>query len=242
MDHVPYPELLKFPAIIVPYIGAYEVNRGDFATFDKPFDIHDPELSSHEYIGFAQAWFYFGFLEAFIGKSINRKLFLRTPRPTETARTEYLLDSSPLPALLDDCVRCFRKIPHEQDRGKQLRHWNVTLRIAQKNILQLEKAYQNYKKGWDETCAAIFLSIRVLEVTLRDFYFRMDYVSSVKRQNWAGYPRAMNRRMPDFQSVLQYGYHDEAAPGAQLLMRYVCRGAHRSLSFSDNEIMPENIC
>ena len=220
MDHIPYPPHLSIPPVVVPYIQTYSSDDADFATFEERLKAGFMGLSAGEYAGFAQAWLYFGFLEIFIGEKIDKKRFLRRPTAFEAISTEYVLDSSQIPSLLNGCVRRFRKA-YEEDRAQQLQRWKSILRVAQQHILQVQLSYRLDSTRLGETSGAVFLSINVLEATLRDFYFRMDYVSSAKEKNWGAYPIPMNKRMPGFKTVLQYGYHDQATAGSQLLLRCV---------------------
>ncbi|KAF2250720.1 hypothetical protein BU26DRAFT_517526, partial [Trematosphaeria pertusa] len=220
MDHIPYPTDLNLAPVVVPYIQTSVFDPEDFDAFETRLRGGDTRLSAREHAGLAQAWLYFGFLEVFVGEKIDKRRFLRRPTAPEAVGVEYVLDSSALPSLLDGCVRRFRKSRREA-REKHLQHWSRTLRTAQQHISQLQNACYTGGLEWDETYGAVFLSISILEVTLRDFYFRMDYTWSAKERNWGAYPRAMNKRMPGFKPVLQHGHHDQATPGARLLIKYV---------------------
>lgn len=237
MDHIPYPDHLGIQPIVVPYIGMYEFDGGDFATFDDRLGLKGQWLSAYQYAAYAQAWLYFGFLEVFLGKNADKKKFLRKTTAADPASTEYAVDSSVLPDLLNDTIKQHRRRIWYQDRVDQELHWRKTLRIAQRWIRSLQEESHWNEVGLNELCASVFVSINILEVTLRDFYFRTQYIWCQKEENWGGYPRAMNTRMPGFMPVLPRKYHREASPGAQLLMnRMKDQGwcAHQAALFLDN--------
>jgi hypothetical protein len=228
MDHIPYPTLLGVPAVTVPYLAMHEAEAYslDFTALGARLSIATHQLSPPEFASNVQAWLYFGFLETFVGEKVDRERFRREPTKSEISHTVHLLDSSFLPILLNKCTRKFRNTAHRQDRAKQLHHWASILETAGQCIQHLERHDRTSSLCDDETCAAIFLSIRVLEVTLRDFYCRMDHVKSARMKDWARYPTAMHRRMPGFRAVLYLDSDTDTTLEARLLIKYVQSDAH----------------
>ncbi|OCL12753.1 hypothetical protein AOQ84DRAFT_140258 [Glonium stellatum] len=165
MDHAPYADQFILPRVEVPYLDKYEYDHGDFASFPQRTDLcnEDGILDSTRPISdiaaMVQAWLYFGLLEAYNGKPLDKKALISKTQP-------YLLDSTELPVILIDITRQMRK-SSIQKYNKHLEALQAKLLIAVKAISEVDIAdIDTLRRKYNSASAAIFLSIRVLLNTL----------------------------------------------------------------------------
>lgn len=164
MDHLPYPNL-GVPPIVVPYLADLEYDGEDFATFPKRIGFWkdgklDLDRPCRQLAALAQAWLFFGLIDAFTGQHVDKGVFIR--REYVNGANEDVVDTIMLGGILEES---FRRPRMPFARSKALKDIRVQLLEAARASSTLDRI-----EGNDSSSSAVFLSIKILIICLSEMF------------------------------------------------------------------------
>jgi hypothetical protein len=169
MDHIPYPPDSILSPVRVPYLGIYEYDHLDYASFPQRKGIAkegtlDIDLGrpSQDVAGFAQSWLFFGLISELLGQTFDTRIFVRQESDADMSAHVLLLDTNWLyTALKDWQSSIYKKLNHRS----HLRRFRKTLLIALDAGEKLDEL-----KSDDDDVAAVLLSIKVLHIYIVTYF------------------------------------------------------------------------